>query len=247
MMCQNGMGGGGNQTGGDIQRRQGRSFGCRLAKRKDIARLAQIEELCFAGERWNEEMLIEMLENPCAKMFLLLASSQTNANVAANTNTRPGQSLHIENTALPVTLLCAADAKQPKTAACIQTHVTETNNKEPIVIGWGGIWCMADEAEIASVCVIPAYRRLGGGTVLLQTLLEQSVKAGARNVYLEVRASNLAAQALYRQFGFVCIGERKRYYHDPVENAVLMRWTATESADVSEPSNVKEEPFPFSD
>ncbi len=49
------------------------SFTCRLVQKEDLAALACLEALCFAGERWNERMLAEMLENPCANMFVLCA------------------------------------------------------------------------------------------------------------------------------------------------------------------------------
>ncbi len=53
-------------------------------------------------------------------------------------------------------------------------------------------------------------------------LIEESLHRGAVEVTLEVRKSNLAAQALYRQFGFDKVGRRKRYYRDTGEDALLM-------------------------
>lgn len=125
------------------------------------------------------------------------------------------------------------DAAQEEQRASVTNETVRTNISNGTsaqlacaalpVVGWGGIWCVADEAEIASVCVDPAYRRLGGGRKLLQTLLKRARLSGAQNVYLEVRASNQAAQKLYRCAGFECIGVRKRYYTNPLEDAVLMR------------------------
>jgi ribosomal protein S18 acetylase RimI-like enzyme len=45
-------------------------------------------------------------------------------------------------------------------------------------------------------------------------------------MFLEVRASNAAARALYASAGFVAVGRRARYYRDPDEDAVVMRWRA---------------------
>jgi ribosomal-protein-alanine N-acetyltransferase len=42
---------------------------------------------------------------------------------------------------------------------------------------------------------------------------------------LEVRAGNVAAQSLYRRFGFEVVGRRRQYYRDPVEDALLMNAT----------------------
>lgn len=198
------------------------SFTCRFVRKEDLVALARLEALCFAGERWNERMLAEMLENPCANMFVLCAenNSLTADTINAIRTDQREQSNRID-----------AGKKENRVFATIQTVCTNISNGTSAqlacaalpVVGWGGIWCVADEAEIASVCVDPAYRRLGGGTKLLQTLLRQARLSGAQNVYLEVRASNQAAQELYRGAGFECIGVRKRYYTNPLEDAVLMR------------------------
>ncbi|MCD0152611.1 GNAT family N-acetyltransferase, partial [Streptococcus agalactiae] len=42
-------------------------------------------------------------------------------------------------------------------------------------------------------------------------------------VFLEVRYSNIVAQKLYERCGFVVLGKRKNYYHDPIEDAIVMR------------------------
>lgn len=198
------------------------SFTCRLVQKEDLAALACLEALCFAGERWNERMLAEMLENPCAKMFVLCAeyNGLTEDTISADRTDQREQSNRID-----------AGKKENRASVTNETVRTNISNGTSAqlacaalpVVGWGGMWCVADEAEIASVCVDPAYRRLGGGTKLLQTLLRQARLSGAQNVYLEVRASNQAAQELYRCAGFECIGVRKRYYTNPLEDAVLMR------------------------
>lgn len=198
------------------------SFTCRLVRKEDLTALARLEALCFAGERWNERMLAEMLENPCAKMFVLCAeyNGLTEDTISADRTDQREQSNRID-----------AGKKENRASVTNETVRTNISNGTSAqlacaalpVVGWGGMWCVADEAEIASVCVDPAYRRLGGGTKLLQTLLRQARLSGAQNVYLEVRASNQAAQELYRCAGFECIGVRKRYYTNPLEDAVLMR------------------------
>jgi len=67
-----------------------------------------------------------------------------------------------------------------------------------------------DEVHIMQVAVAPAYQRQGVGTRLTQRLLTQ--KSGYDQALLEVRASNIAAQQLYTQLGFVTMGCRKKYY-----------------------------------
>lgn len=83
--------------------------------------------------------------------------------------------------------------------------------------------CGADEWEIENVVVAPELRRQGIGRQLIQEVLRQARGRGASDVFLEVRESNVAARGLYGKMGFKEQGRRPRYYHDPEEDAVLMR------------------------
>jgi ribosomal-protein-alanine N-acetyltransferase len=75
------------------------------------------------------------------------------------------------------------------------------------------------EREILNLAVDAAYRRSGVARRLLARELERS----SQTWFLEVRESNLAAQALYATFGFVPSGTRRDYYENPRENAITMR------------------------
>jgi ribosomal-protein-alanine N-acetyltransferase len=79
----------------------------------------------------------------------------------------------------------------------------------------------ADEFEILNMAVSGAHRRQGIGSKLLESALEVSRKAGSARVYLEVRASNEPAIALYKRHGFTECGRRVKYYRDPLEDALL--------------------------
>lgn len=81
---------------------------------------------------------------------------------------------------------------------------------------------IADEHHILNIAVETASRRRGVATALLQHLITASAGAGIEMVTLEVRSSNLAAQALYRQFDFEEVGCRRGYYADNQEDALLM-------------------------
>lgn len=83
-------------------------------------------------------------------------------------------------------------------------------------------WLIIDEAHIATIAVNPNYRGLGIGKTMVVTGLQYLIPQGALSVTLEVRAGNLVAQNLYRHFGFAVVGERKRYYKDNHEDALLM-------------------------
>lgn len=70
----------------------------------------------------------------------------------------------------------------------------------------------ADEAEILSIVVASGRRGDGLGRALLQSHLGTLAGGGTRHVYLEVEEGNVAAQRLYRHFGFEEVGRRKGYY-----------------------------------
>jgi ribosomal-protein-alanine N-acetyltransferase len=84
------------------------------------------------------------------------------------------------------------------------------------------LWFIVDEAHIATIATHPNLRRKGIGEQLLRHALLAVRDEGAKRAFLEVRVSNLAAQALYRKYGFVVDGIRPRYYKDNNEDALLM-------------------------
>lgn len=89
------------------------------------------------------------------------------------------------------------------------------------LVGWAGI-ALADEASVMTVGVAPGARRRGIGTLLLGALLDEARAARARQVFLEVRASDAGAQALYSRAGFEPVGLRRGYYSAEGEDAVVM-------------------------
>ena len=91
------------------------------------------------------------------------------------------------------------------------------------VAGYSVAWAIGDEAELANLAVAPGRRGQGIGRRLLDALLRMVDGQGGANVFLEVRDSNEAAQALYRSRGFTAAGRRKGYYRKPTEDAVVMR------------------------
>ena len=90
------------------------------------------------------------------------------------------------------------------------------------VVGFTGVWLMVDEAHITTFGVHPDWRRQGIGRQLLLSVVDLAVTLHARRMTLEVRASNDAAQTLYRSFGFEVVGRRPRYYTDDGEDALVM-------------------------
>jgi ribosomal-protein-alanine N-acetyltransferase len=81
---------------------------------------------------------------------------------------------------------------------------------------------VADELHINNVAVREEYRRLGIAKKLLDTVLDEASRMGARTALLEVRAGNAPAQALYARCGFRMAGRRTGYYTQPLEDALVM-------------------------
>lgn len=93
------------------------------------------------------------------------------------------------------------------------------------VAGYAVAWYVLDEGELANLAVAPAARRRGIGKALLRAVLEDSRQRGIRDLYLEVRQSNVAARALYAAHDFMEVGRRRQYYRSPVEDALILRRT----------------------
>lgn len=90
------------------------------------------------------------------------------------------------------------------------------------IIGYGGLQAVADEGYITNIAVDPAHRRQGVGHALTVALVELARQKGLEFISLEVRQSNLAAQALYQNNGFTLQGRRKNFYRQPTEDALIL-------------------------
>jgi len=90
------------------------------------------------------------------------------------------------------------------------------------IIGVVVAWLLLDEVHIATIATRPEFRRQGIAQALLAHVLKLGAKDGALSSFLEVRASNVAAQAMYHKFGYEETGRRPRYYKDNGEDAILM-------------------------
>ena len=88
---------------------------------------------------------------------------------------------------------------------------------------------VSDEVEILNLAVRAELRRKGIGSALLSRLLAGLAAEPAWKIYLEVRRSNEAAVAFYQRQGFAHVGERKNYYRDPVEDALVLSLSVAES------------------
>ncbi len=81
-------------------------------------------------------------------------------------------------------------------------------------------WMLCGEGELLRIAVHPAHQGQGLGGRLLSAFLAHPTVFAVDRIFLEVRADNVAAQALYASRGFLVVGTRPRYYRDGMD-AVL--------------------------
>lgn len=86
------------------------------------------------------------------------------------------------------------------------------------MIGFLAIQQLVGEVEITNLAVLTDYQGKGIARQLMAQLSSRE-----ENIFLEVRESNSRARKLYEACGFVEIGRRKNYYHNPVEDAIVMQ------------------------
>jgi ribosomal-protein-alanine N-acetyltransferase len=89
------------------------------------------------------------------------------------------------------------------------------------VVGYAGVLYAGDDAHVTNIAVSSAHQRRGIATRLLAELAWSAIRYGSTGLTLEVRVSNIGAQALYREFGFTEAGVRKKYYEN-IEDAIVM-------------------------
>lgn len=94
--------------------------------------------------------------------------------------------------------------------------------KDGAVCGYIGAHNIVGEVYITNVGVLPSYRGQGIGAMLVGFLKEYSKTENADFITLEVRKSNSVAIKLYNKTGFKVVGERKNFYDNPKEDAILM-------------------------
>ncbi|MCZ7427297.1 ribosomal protein S18-alanine N-acetyltransferase [Micromonospora sp. WMMA1949] len=92
------------------------------------------------------------------------------------------------------------------------------------VLGYAGLAVSPpDEAWVQNVAVRRDAQRRGIGRLLLEALLAEAARRGARSTLLEVAADNAPAQRLYAGYGFEPIGVRRGYYQPSNTDALVMQ------------------------
>lgn len=103
-----------------------------------------------------------------------------------------------------------ADLNKPDTDCFVVTDEGE-------IVGFLTSQILVGELEITNIAVKKSHQGRGLADQLMTNLTDCD-----QPIFLEVRSSNQAAQQLYAKHGFAVVGKRKNYYHNPVEDAVIM-------------------------
>ena len=178
----------------------------RFMRRQDIIQVTEIDHQAFPTE-WPPTNFQRELENNLA--YYIVAYETQNKNQQSNAQStqreiQPGLFDRVRKIFL-------------------RNQISKEEPLEEVpILGYAGMWIMADEAHITSIASHQDHRHQGIGAALLICLIELAIAKHSRIVTLEARVSNQVAQNLYYKFGFDKLGVRKAYYLDNKEDAVIM-------------------------
>jgi ribosomal-protein-alanine N-acetyltransferase len=191
----------------------------------DVPDVSRVERLCFPNP-WPGSAYRRELQNPAQNYYIVLRDLPADV-----------PTVQFEGASPPDTSLDDTAASRPLPRRSLlpigrgRRGDANGNGRAPL-IGFAGMWLAFDEAHITTIGVDPAYRGRGLGELLFLCMVDEAIARGANWLTLEVRVSNLAAQTLYRKYGFTVHGTRKRYYSDNNEDAHIMWSRALTDADV---------------
>jgi [ribosomal protein S18]-alanine N-acetyltransferase len=178
----------------------------RFLRRQDISQVKEIDHDAFPTE-WPPTNFPRELENKLAYYIVIHETQNPNPPSAPKSRERE----------IPPGFLSRVRAIFSRTQI-----PKEDETAEVPILGYAGMWIMADEAHVTSIASHKDHRHQGIGEALLISLIELAMVKHARIITLEARVSNQIAQNLYYKFGFDKLGLRKAYYLDNKEDAVIM-------------------------
>lgn len=109
-----------------------------------------------------------------------------------------------------------------------ELHVME---REGHIVGYGVLWCILDQGELANIAIAPEARGQGLGRRLLDHFVAVAGRRDVQRLFLEVRQSNAVALRLYASCGFEQVGRRRDYYERPKEDALVLELRIPETED----------------
>lgn len=194
------------------------AFYVRPIDKGDIPQVTDIDREAFPNE-WPSPNYYRELKNPLAHYI-----------VACDTEKRIEEPEAVEQKGFSRLTL---KLKQFLTGNRSQENES-THSQREYILGFAGIWMMADEAHIINIAVRKGYQRKGIGELLLISIIGLAMKLDTRAIILEVRVSNTPAQRLYSKYGFTNIGVRRGYYKDNGEDGIMMSLMNIGSASIQE-------------
>ncbi|MFC1954985.1 ribosomal protein S18-alanine N-acetyltransferase [Chloroflexota bacterium] len=191
-------------------------YSIRLMHRDDLSQVTGIDQEAFSTQ-WPPTNYKNELQNQLAHYIVACDETKTIAKPPAKV--RPDRGLYglIFKIRRWLGHNCLS-GKEPNLA------------KRQYIVGFAGIWVMADEAHITNIAVRKSYQRRGLGELLLISLSDLAKELKADIITLEVRASNVAAQNLYYKYAFTEVGTRYGYYNDNREDGLIMSTESIASA-----------------
>lgn len=168
-------------------------------EQRDLVRVSELEAELFGAEAWSPSLLAEEFDRtsgPYADRRYVVVEGALAAASAASAASAAADT--------------GADGAAPAAAE---------------LLGYAGLWYGdgRGQSDLLTIATVPEARRHGIAGAMLRELTATASTAGCRAVLLEVRESNQGARRLYEAHGFSSIGRRRRYYSEPVEDAVVMR------------------------
>lgn len=185
------------------------AYTVRPMKEQDIPQVSHIEREAFPPPWPATNFKRELRYNTLSHYFVACEDVLGKEDVPAKVNTS-GSSKKSLNDRIKA-FINSLFAKQSPEAT-----------RDEKVLGFAGLWFMADEAHLANIAVRLDRRREGIGELLLIAVINLAIERKSRFFTLEVRASNEEAQALYGKYGLIEVGTRRGYYMDNKEDAVIM-------------------------
>jgi ribosomal-protein-alanine N-acetyltransferase len=184
----------------------------RLMRREDVPQIAEIDREAFPTQ-WPPPNYRREMENRLAHYVVICDESKKARDSETEAVPETGLSTRVKHL---FTRLIGDDVSNPS---------------KDFIVGFAGMWIMADEAHVTNIAVREHYRRRGLGESLFISIIELALELKANFITLEVRTSNAAAQSLYRKYGFNKVGTRRGYYIDNGEDALLMTTENITTAD----------------
>jgi ribosomal-protein-alanine N-acetyltransferase len=180
-------------------------YSLRRMVKEDLDQVTEIDREAFPSQ-WPPPNYRRELENKTAH-YIVLCDDTRKVNIPAATTKKKS---NIFTSFLPW-------LKGKPTGKTLLPPITYQ-----YIVGFSGIWMIADEAHLTNIAVRSQYQGKGLGELLVLATIDLAVEYKASFMTLEVRASNLVAQSLYHKYGFEQMGIRHGYYLDNREDAIIM-------------------------